>query len=145
MEYHIVPIRELFLHECTDELRLRSVRDHIATHKTVHPIIVDKLTFQVLDGHHRVHVLEEMGYRTVPAYTFPYYRMERPGERESEDCVRAGGPVSPDDIDPATGRIKPDKVPGHILCGGVRLNNNTDYRHLLDLEEEAPLSGLSLA
>lgn len=70
---NLVRISELKRHELTDQ---RHVQELIMLMKrdgsVPHPVVVDKKTMIILDGHHRVQALTEMGYTFAPVYFVDY-------------------------------------------------------------------------
>ncbi len=62
-------------HEETDEARLRRVRESISLSRTIfNPVIVDRQSYTIIDGHHRYRSLISMGYKTVPVVLGDYER-----------------------------------------------------------------------
>ena len=60
-------------HEEYELQRLESLRQWIRTDGHLyHPVVVDQHSFVILDGHHRVQVLREMGCSLVPVYLVNY-------------------------------------------------------------------------
>ncbi len=70
----LLPLAKLRAHErvCPQRLALvtRSIKDR---GMIVNPVIVDKKTKVILDGHHRVAGLKKLGCRLTPAMEVDYY------------------------------------------------------------------------
>ena len=80
--FAIVPVEELHEHEQTDRRRVRAVAEEIRRSGSVDiPILVDRLSGVILDGHHRFQALLGLGARRVPAWNDDYkaenVRLER--------------------------------------------------------------------
>ena len=61
---HIEALRQ---HERTDKKHLNTVKKSILKEGLNFPIVADKKTKLVLDGHHRLNALKELGVRNIPA------------------------------------------------------------------------------
>ena len=69
------------------------------------PIAVDKKTYIILDGHHRLHALKKIGCKRIPVILFDYQSPEievipwREGEKITKEMIiqtaLAGGRMSP--------------------------------------------------
>jgi ParB-like chromosome segregation protein Spo0J len=69
----LVDIRKLKCHEKVDKNRLRKLQKNIEARKAIYkPIIVDRVSYVILDGHHRYTVLKQLGVRKVPVYFVDY-------------------------------------------------------------------------
>ncbi|MBI5019776.1 ParB N-terminal domain-containing protein [Candidatus Gottesmanbacteria bacterium] len=69
----LVDIQKLVAHERTDRARIVEVRAQIRRRGAVRrPVIVDRKSKVILDGHHRVRALQEMGARRVPVMYVRY-------------------------------------------------------------------------
>ena len=69
----IVDINSLFLHEETIPEMLENLAAEIRMDETLrHPVIVDKESFVVLDGMHRVAALKLLSCRRIPACLVNY-------------------------------------------------------------------------
>lgn len=67
MNITYVDIACLVEHEHVDHKRLEVVRAKLLTEGVIRrPVIVDKATNIILDGHHRVRALQELGIRHAP-------------------------------------------------------------------------------
>ncbi len=70
----LLEIEKLHDHEQIKEERLKSLIEEIKRDKEVKcPIIVDKYSNVVLDGHHRYFALKSLGCKFVPAHLIDYY------------------------------------------------------------------------
>jgi hypothetical protein len=105
-KFQLVPIHALHVHEEIDPDTVREVTVSIRTEGVVkEPILVAKDSLVVLNGHHRVAALRELGVARVPAWVLPYedtrIRLERwsPGpaltKREVIERARSGTPFPP--------------------------------------------------
>lgn len=66
-------IRTLIDHEQVDRARLGQVRKQLLAQKEIRrPVMVDKASNVVLDGHHRVQALREIGVKRVPVVYVRY-------------------------------------------------------------------------
>ncbi|PIU75571.1 MAG: hypothetical protein COS76_00100 [Candidatus Portnoybacteria bacterium CG06_land_8_20_14_3_00_39_12] len=73
MKISIVEIKKLRPHEKINPQRLKQLRQKIsADQKIRNPIIVDKNSFAILDGHHRTAVIRSLGLKKIPAYLVNY-------------------------------------------------------------------------
>jgi len=70
----LIDLEKLKIHERVSRDRLTEVKKMIVSACAfTEPIVVEKDYLIILDGHHRVRVLKEMGYRRVPAYLVDYF------------------------------------------------------------------------
>lgn len=70
---YLVNINRLKAHERINADRCARVRQILLqSRKFTKPIIVDKASGVILDGHHRVFVLRKLGYRKIPALSINY-------------------------------------------------------------------------
>lgn len=70
----IVRIKELKAHEKIDQKNLKKVRWRIFSSACLrNPIIVEAKHYVILDGHHRVQALSDLGYSKIPAVLVNYY------------------------------------------------------------------------
>lgn len=98
-------------HEETDTVRLRKVRQAIDEEGVLRfPIVADKQTLTILDGHHRVEALKSLGCRFVPVQLLDYgdpaitVESRRKGLRVSKEKVRSSG---------LSGRLFPSRTTRH--------------------------------
>ena len=110
----LVPIALLKPHEEIDEEHLHELEKRIVSDGVLrYPIIVDLKTLTILNGHHRVEILKQMGKKYVPAILVDY----------DSDCVkvyswREGWNVTKELVREAalSGRKLPPRTSRHILC-----------------------------
>ena len=96
--FALVDISAVKEHEQIDENRLRALMDEITCDGVLKcPIIIDKESMVILDGHHRFNALLQMGCRIVPAYLVDYINSGirvgawQPGVNvNKESVIRAG-------------------------------------------------------
>ncbi len=63
----------LLPHEALERERLEELRDWIREDGLLyHPVIADRESLVILDGHHRVHILGEVGCHLIPVYLVDY-------------------------------------------------------------------------
>lgn len=70
----LIAIARLKPHEEIIPENLEKVKNKI--HKNgylINPVIVDRKSLVILDGHHRVKALELLDYKKIPAYLVDYY------------------------------------------------------------------------
>lgn len=73
MTIQIVDIRLLRAHERVSPARLKRIKAQIKKDRCIrHPVIADRDTFVILDGHHRVCALRELGILLIPVYFVRY-------------------------------------------------------------------------
>jgi len=74
MNTQIVDIDTLISHERVNASRLRVVRNKLMSDGNMRrAVIVDRETRVILDGHHRVRALKELGIQRVPVYFVRYF------------------------------------------------------------------------
>ncbi len=90
----LIDLEKLKIHEKGSHSRLEEVkRMIISACAFTEPIIVEKDHLVILDGHHRVTALKQMGYRRIPAYLVDYFKQNvrvnsrRSNYRVSKDLV----------------------------------------------------------
>ncbi len=127
----ILKINELKVHELTNRERVEELKkDILRDGKLKKPILVDEKTLIVIDGHHRLQSLKELGCKFIPAVLVDY--------RSSDICVepwRDCSVISKEDVIRAglTGNYLPPKTSKHfIICEGCK-------RHVEHLEGEFPV------
>ena len=115
----LIPLELLHPHEEVDWNRLRELESEILSDGLIRkPILVESETLVILDGHHRVRVLERLRKRLVPAllisYEDPCLRVEswRDDWVVTKDLVLRAG---------LTGRLLPHKTSRHVLCIDIPL------------------------
>lgn len=70
----LVNLSSLIGHEKVDKARLKQVTKDITTAGCIkHPVVVDKKSLVILDGHHRLHALKKLGYKKIPVVFVNYF------------------------------------------------------------------------
>lgn len=127
----LVPIEVLRPHERVIEKHVTELmNDIVRDGRLIYPILVDRETMIILDGHHRVEALKRLGARYIPAILVDYRGdgVKVSSWRENwavskEDVVRAG--IEGNLLPPKTSRhitsfdIPAVNVPLDVLFGGV--------------------------
>ena len=114
MTITLVPVNDLKEHEQTvDENTMRVQRGLQRDGMVRDPIIVDRHSMVILDGHHRYNALKRMGYAYVPVYLVDYTSDHiavtawRTGEHVTKaEVMRAG----------LTGELMPARTSRHMLA-----------------------------
>ena len=115
MDITLLPIDVLKQHEQVLRSNMAAVEHDLLRDGVVRdPIVVDRKTMIILDGHHRYNVLKRMGATYVPVYLVDYASSVvqvgswKPGVRVSKsDVVRAG----------LSGHLMPPKSSRHVIAG----------------------------
>lgn len=69
----LVNINLLKMHERTNPKRLSKIFDELKSLGYLkNPIIIDKKTYVILDGHHRFSALRKLGIRKIPCFLVDY-------------------------------------------------------------------------
>lgn len=71
MEISELPLAQLRCHEQIDPRRLREVLEEVQRGQLV-PILVDRATGVILDGHHRFQAYRHLGFAKIPCYLIDY-------------------------------------------------------------------------
>ena len=113
VRFSIVEIDTLRGHEALDNLKLKSLRDEIENDGILkRPIVVDEKTYVVLDGHHRIGALRQLGCSKIPVYFVNYLSPKigvedsRSGEELPKDVVIKAG---------LSGNLLPPKSTWHYI------------------------------
>lgn len=70
----MLPINKLLAHEQVSQQRLAVMMSLINQRgEIINPIIIDKKTRVILDGHHRAESLRRLGYRLAPVMAVDYF------------------------------------------------------------------------
>jgi hypothetical protein len=70
----VLPIEDLHEHERISPKRFLVVKNKIISDSYfIDPIIADKKTKVVLDGHHRLNVLKLSGFKNIPVFLVDYF------------------------------------------------------------------------
>lgn len=71
-----IEMNALIPHEDIDTSNLIKVAEQFKVTIRIKPIIADKNTFIIIDGHHRFNVLKNLGYKKIPVILVDYYSPE---------------------------------------------------------------------
>ncbi|HIE23863.1 MAG TPA: hypothetical protein EYP68_06510 [Candidatus Korarchaeota archaeon] len=127
----MINLNELKGHECTLEERIKELQGEILRDGILKkPIVVDKATLVILDGHHRVEVLKRLGCKKIPAVLVDYRDPNimvlpwRKGEKVSKSKV----------IEAALSKMKlPPKTTMHMVVVGEGLKHIEYIQPRVDL------------
>ncbi len=136
LKLKILSIDVLKEHEKVDFNRLKKLMKEIASDGVLKkPILVDKNTLTILDGHHRLNALKKLGLRKIPVilidYNSPHIIVKKWGTNEvldKEDVLRVA----------RCGRLFPPKTTQHFVI----LNNGFKHVEVLQREVNIPLEKL---
>lgn len=88
-----VKISHLKRHEKTDPIRRNEVRKDLLEKGRMHAVVADRKTRILLDGHHRVHAAESLGFRKVPVVWVDYEKINvssrRPSIRIDKEAIKS--------------------------------------------------------
>ena len=126
----LVPIELLRPHERIMERHVKELMNEIVRDgRLIYPVLVDKETMIILDGHHRVEALKRLGARYIPAILVDYRSDEvrvsswrADWKVRKKDVIEAG--LKGELLPPKTSRhitrfkIPEVNVPLHVLFGG---------------------------
>jgi hypothetical protein len=111
-ELRIMRLEELKEHEWVERRRLKRLKQMLRENKIFTlPIVVDRHTNIILDGHLRFNALKELGYSKVPVYLVDYTSPEivvkswRSEQVSKQDVIRAG----------STGQKLPPRTSKHMV------------------------------
>jgi L-serine kinase (ADP) len=113
VEFKLLPIDELLEHETVEPQRVDEVLHEIrSTGVVVHPILVDRESRVILNGHHRFAALRVLGAQRIPVYLVDYHDGAVQLDRWS-----AGPPISKGEViaSARAGRRYPPKTTRHTL------------------------------
>jgi L-serine kinase (ADP) len=86
MNFELVQLDRLKEHEKTDPERLEIVKNMLLKdNRFKEPIIVDKNSFVVLDGHHRLNTCRQLGLKKIPCMLVDYNDKKIKVESRRED------------------------------------------------------------
>ncbi len=87
------PLNALLPHEETDASYRQALKKEMAENRYVRPIVADRQSGTVLDGHHRLHAARELGLVRIPVVFLDY------GDGAIVvESWRAGSPVAKKDV-----------------------------------------------
>jgi len=70
----LVDIHKLRCHEAVDKGRLAALQKQLEVSGIIYrPIIVDRRSYVILDGHHRYTVLKHLGAKKIPVHFVDYF------------------------------------------------------------------------
>lgn len=70
---YLLDIKNLKNHEMVSTKRLKQIKDNLLTKGFIkNPVVVEKENHIILDGHHRVAALKQLGANKVPAFLVNY-------------------------------------------------------------------------
>ncbi len=73
MKIELIEIKKLKPHEKTDLAHLKKFKKRVLIDKKIkNPVIVDRDSLTILDGHHRVETIRLLGLNKIPAYLVDY-------------------------------------------------------------------------
>lgn len=73
MKIELVEIKKLKPHEKTNLRRLEKLKKRVLIDQKIkNPIIADRNSLTILDGHHRVETIRGLGLKKIPAYLVNY-------------------------------------------------------------------------
>ncbi|MBD1559762.1 ParB N-terminal domain-containing protein [Vibrio sp. S9_S30] len=112
--FELIDVRKLKPHEHVDPLNVKSVYDSIVrTGAWLEPIIIDRETNTIMDGHHRYEAARKLNLDKIPCYTACY---------SSNDISivswKTGEAINHIDILEAaeSGKLLPIKSTRHLIC-----------------------------
>jgi hypothetical protein len=115
MDITLLPIDVLKQHEQVLKHTMATVEHDLLRDGVIRdPIVVDRKTMIILDGHHRYNVLKQMGAAYVPVYLVDYASSAvqvhswKPGVHISKDDVMRAG---------LSGHLMPAKSSRHVIAG----------------------------
>ncbi|MBU1091313.1 ParB N-terminal domain-containing protein [Patescibacteria group bacterium] len=68
----IIEISSLLPHEEIDLDHFPKLLEEVKKNKFVVPVVADKKTLVILDGHHRFTIMKTLGFKVMPAYLVNY-------------------------------------------------------------------------
>ncbi|GAG02374.1 unnamed protein product, partial [marine sediment metagenome] len=75
--FSLVSINKLKSHEAVNKKHLDVLLGEIKKDGVLkHPVVVDRKTNVILDGHHRVTALKKLGIKKIPVYLVDYMNKE---------------------------------------------------------------------
>jgi hypothetical protein len=80
-QYTLIPVERLTPHEQVDPEDVKRLTKEIGADGAVHePVLVDRGTEVILDGHHRFEALRNLDCRRIPCYCVDYLEPTSTGE-----------------------------------------------------------------
>ncbi|MCF7835657.1 MAG: ParB N-terminal domain-containing protein [Candidatus Marinimicrobia bacterium] len=110
----LVKTKSLLPHEEINPKHFPKLLTEIKRNKFVIPIIVDKKTFVILDGHHRFNILKTLKFKFIPVYLVDYFHKNIEVAPRREEYLVTKEKV----VDRALkGSLYPYKTTKHIIKG----------------------------
>ena len=73
LEHSLIHVSEIFPHEQVSQKRVKQIIKTITSHQyDLPPIIIDRKTKVIIDGHHRFHAIKELNYNQIPCIELDY-------------------------------------------------------------------------
>jgi cysteine synthase len=139
----LVELALLKSHEHIKKDHYKNLLKKIKENRFVRPIIVDANSHVILDGHHRVSVLKNLGYKIIPAFlvnysdkkikVFPRRKKYRVNKKVVVKRGLNGNPFPPKTTKHIVNRLKKFKMPLDML------DKNEENRTVLDLIGNTPI------
>jgi hypothetical protein len=131
MDIFLMNARDLKEHEEVEFRRLERLKKQIKKDKVLRrPIVVDKNTKIIIDGHFRFNSLKQLGYSKVPVFLIDYSSPEilvrtwRDNEKiTKEDVLMAG----------LNGKKFPPKTSKHMIKIGNRLEHISSIERIVNI------------
>lgn len=120
----LMRLKFLHAHEKTNPARLAKLRKQLSCSGVLKkPILVDSKSGVILDGHHRVSILKELGLRFIPAIAIDYEN----SEIEVKSRVKGKKITKAGIIRAGISNVPfPSKTSRHIYDSGVEINLQLD-------------------
>lgn len=67
-----IELNRLLAHEHIQVEHKEALKKKILESNTITPIVVDRESFVVMDGHHRLHIVQELGFGKMPVHGMDY-------------------------------------------------------------------------
>jgi hypothetical protein len=133
-EIFLIDLDELREHEQIRPEYLEELKNEILSDGILKmPIAVDRTTYIILDGHHRLHALRRIGCKRIPCILFDYQSAEievlphREGETITKEMI----------IETAlTGRRMPPKTSKHMVMIGGELKHISILETIINIPLE---------
>lgn len=73
LDVELIDVSDLKPHEMFDEKRALEIQESIIKEGLKHPIVVDRSTNIILDGHHRYNIMKKLKIPQVPVFYVNYF------------------------------------------------------------------------
>ena len=126
----LIGVSELKPHEQVNEKRILEVRESIITEGLKYPIVVDKATKIILDGHHRYNILKKLKVSKVPVFFVNYF-----DERIILDSWN-GAKLTKNDVVKKvnSGKLFPQKTTKHMFASEKGITHISSIIPAINLE-----------